>query len=132
VLAIVDATWVPWPTESAGLGSSEKFCAATTWPVRSGCVASMPLSTTATLTPSPVYPACHAAGAPIRGTLRSRFSLYLPSSQTLPPVKEPLAIRCHTVVAWFLLTRAATAPAFARRVGRTLRPCTDWTAPRSP
>jgi hypothetical protein len=70
--ARIDATWVPWPTVSVTpAGSPVKSCAPTTTPARSGCVGSYPVSSTATRTSRPVYPACQAAGAPICAALRS-------------------------------------------------------------
>ncbi len=73
---------MPWPTWSSTSVSSTFPSAsavnplvAITRPLRSGCVASYPLSRTATFTPLPVTPASQAAGAPICGTLRSRFGL---------------------------------------------------------
>ncbi len=65
VLAMVAATCVPWPCRSTTSGSSEKFSAAVIFEAMSGWVASMPVSTTATVTPVPSRPAFQASGAPI-------------------------------------------------------------------
>ena len=54
--AMVEATWVPWPTVSPASASSVKLRASATWPARSGWVASTPVSSTATVTPAPVEP----------------------------------------------------------------------------
>ncbi len=53
VPAAMDATCVPWPTTSPVVGADVKFLAAVTWPLRSGWVASTPVSRTAILTPLP-------------------------------------------------------------------------------
>jgi hypothetical protein len=82
--ATVDPTCVPCPIRSTVSGDSPKLRSACSRPARSGWVWSTPESTTPTVTPSPVYPAAHAAGAPIRGTLSSSSALRLPSSHTFP------------------------------------------------
>src|SRR5205823_6208195 len=70
VPAMIDATWVAWPTTSdVPRPSSTNVCAASTLPARSGCPASMPVSRTATTTPAPVRPRAQAAGPPICGAL---------------------------------------------------------------
>ena len=74
--AMVAATRVPWPRWSPGSGVSEKLAWPARSPARSGCVASMPLSRTATVTPAPVRPACQAAGAPIWVRLASRSAAW--------------------------------------------------------
>jgi len=73
VPATIEATWVPCPRWSVVESASEKLAEATTLPPRrSGWVASMPVSSTATLTPLPLSPADQAAGAPIWVRLGSR------------------------------------------------------------
>lgn len=52
----------------------------------------MPVSSTATSTPVPSWPAAHASGAPISGTLWSRVTLTLRSSHTFDR-PEPSAVR---------------------------------------
>jgi hypothetical protein len=79
--AMVAATCVPCPTWSRSSLPSTNVRCALTRPARSGCVLSTPESTTATRTPAPVYPAAHAAGAPIWGTLTSSATRRTPSSQ---------------------------------------------------
>ena len=78
---MVDATWVPWPTASPGSLPPVKSRTSVRCPAKSGWLASIPVSSTPTVTPVPSKPACQAAGAPICGTLRSRETLRLPSSQ---------------------------------------------------
>ena len=67
--AMVEATWVPCPWPSLTVSPATKLLAATTFPVRSAWVSSKPVSRTATFTPLPSWPARHASGAPIIGTL---------------------------------------------------------------
>ncbi len=81
--AMIEATWVPCPTVSSTLGCEEKFAVAAILPTRSGWDSSTPVSSTATLTPVPVNPACQAPGAPIRVTPGCALSFFLPSNQTL-------------------------------------------------
>ena len=54
--ATIEATWVPCPNRSVAVSDSVKFSSPTTRPARSGWVASMPLSSTATVTPDPSNP----------------------------------------------------------------------------
>ncbi len=82
VPAAMDATWVPWPKWSVASAAVEKFLDSITWVLRSGWLASTPVSRTAILTPFPWYPAAHAVGAPMSGTDVSRLALRTPSSQT--------------------------------------------------
>ena len=57
VPAMVEATWVPWPTRSRSSSSpSVKLRRRGTWPARSGWVASMPVSSTATVSAGAVEP----------------------------------------------------------------------------
>ncbi|RAO49918.1 hypothetical protein ONO86_02401 [Micromonospora noduli] len=93
VPAMVEATWVPWPTVSRASATSVKLRASATLPARSGWVASTPVSSTATDTPVPVNPAAQAVGAPICGTLWSRVTRRRPSSQirSTPPAASSLA-----------------------------------------
>jgi len=79
---MIDATCVPCPTRSSSVSLRVKFFAPTTASDRSGCVASIPVSSTATVAPAPVCPAAQASGAPICATLRSRVARTGPSSQT--------------------------------------------------
>ncbi|CAM5395543.1 hypothetical protein SMICM304S_01503 [Streptomyces microflavus] len=81
VPAAMEATWVPCPTRSRASGEPLKFRSATTRPVRSGWVASIPVSTTAIFVPVPSYERAQAAGAPICPVLRSSDALRVPSSQ---------------------------------------------------
>lgn len=81
VPAAMEATCVPWPYLSVVSGEVEKFLAAATWPLRSGWVASMPVSSTAMVTPLPSRPAFQAFGAPICWTDVSRLTSRTPSSQ---------------------------------------------------
>src|SRR5688500_15537381 len=71
VAAMVPATWVPWLLSStAGTPGVMQFAPSDGWTLssRSGCRMSMPLSMTATVTPSPVVPATLAAGPSISPT----------------------------------------------------------------
>src|SRR4051812_49241418 len=54
----------------------------------------MPVSRTATSTPSPVLPRDHTSGAPIWAVLSARAAFALPSSQTFftPPTPTPLLL----------------------------------------
>jgi hypothetical protein len=79
--ATVLATWVPWPLWSPTSGVVVKLTDSATRPARSGCVVSTPVSRTATATPVPSYPAFHASGAPISGTLTSSAAVTRRSSQ---------------------------------------------------
>ena len=81
--ATIDAVWVPWPNRSWTASPGTKLSDATTCLARSGCPASYPVSSTATLTPRPSYPAFHAAGAPICRVDWSRVAWVRPSSQIL-------------------------------------------------
>ena len=89
VPAIVEATCVPWPLTSSPTSSpgTKLDESASTRPARSGWVSSYPESSTATVTPSPVYPAAHASGAPMYGTLESSVACTLPSRwiASMPP-----------------------------------------------
>ncbi len=81
---MIDATCVPCPKwSSAPVSLPVKSRAPATASARSGCVASTPVSSTATVAPFPVWPADHASGAPICGTLRSRLTRTGASSQIL-------------------------------------------------
>ena len=81
--ATIDATCVPCPTRSPSSSSpSVKFSDATTRSARSGWVASMPVSSTATVVPEPSNPTAQACGAPTCGTLRSSDGCRSPSSHT--------------------------------------------------
>ncbi len=53
VPAMVEATWVPCPCGSVGSSSGTKLTVSWMWSARSGWVGSMPVSRTATVTPSP-------------------------------------------------------------------------------
>jgi hypothetical protein len=55
VPAAMEATCVPWPTLSSAVFVPEKIFDAITRPLRSGCRASMPVSSTAMVTPLPLY-----------------------------------------------------------------------------
>lgn len=90
--ATVDATCVPWPNLSPVPSEPEKSFSSTTWAARSGWEVSTPVSRTATFTPVPSYPAAHAAGAPICGTLRSSEALRRPSSQTFSTAPDSPAV----------------------------------------
>src|SRR5207248_2630675 len=79
---MMDATWVPCPWPSTVVPLSVKSLDAATFPWRSGWSGSRPVSRTATVTPVPSKPACHAAGAPICGTLWSSAARTLWSNQT--------------------------------------------------
>ena len=79
---IVEATCVPCPLPSSTVPFPEKSLLSLTFPARSGWSVSMPVSSTATRTPWPVRPACHAAGAPICGTLSSRLACTLAFNHT--------------------------------------------------
>jgi hypothetical protein len=50
----------------------------------------IPESSTPTVTPAPVSPSRHAAGAPICGTLTSSRGFATPSSHTFPTSGEPV------------------------------------------
>src|SRR5262249_29419900 len=105
-------TWVPCPTSSV-MPSPVKSCESVTTPDRSGWVASYPVSSTATVTPCPVNPACQAAGTPIWGLLTSSSGLALPSSQILetPAVSDrttpPAVTDFQNVATWSLGARRA-------------------------
>jgi hypothetical protein len=90
VPAMMDATCVPCPWRSTVEASSLKFPLATTLPARSGCVGSIPVSRTATVAPVPSKPVARASGTPICGTLTSRATSTLRSSQTFatPPLSR--------------------------------------------
>jgi hypothetical protein len=65
--ATIPATWVPCPYASPVTGvlpleSTVKSGPAMTWPTRPECARSTPVSTTATVTPCPVYPEVFHAG----------------------------------------------------------------------
>ncbi len=109
---MIEATWVPCPAVSVLSGSSVKFRSATWLPTRSGCSSSTPVSSTATVTPLPVSPACHAAGAPICLVLRSSARSRLPSSHTFPTAPSRSASHAPP----FLSTVPATAPTASSRV----------------
>jgi hypothetical protein len=115
VPATIEATWVPWPYRSTLSGAELKFRSATSRSARSGCVWSTPLSSTATVVPVPVYPASHAAGAPICRTLWSRSACRLPSSQirdtpaAVVRAAAPSVNASHTAVASLLAADSATA-----------------------
>ncbi len=79
---IVDATWVPCPTMSAMPSLGTKLWVSLIWVERSGWLTSTPVSSSATVTPVPSYPAAQASGAPICGTLSWRFAFTLPSSHS--------------------------------------------------
>ena len=79
---MIDATCVPCPKLSSSVSLSLKFRAPATASARSGCVTSIPVSSTATVVPAPVWPAFQASGAPICGTEWSRLARTGPSSQT--------------------------------------------------
>ncbi len=53
VPATVEATWVPCPLRSEVFSLGTKLTLSWIWSVRSGWVGSMPVSRTATVTPSP-------------------------------------------------------------------------------
>ena len=125
--ATVDATCVPWPTWSTVLPESEKSFWAISTPLRSGCVSSTPVSSTATFTSVPSYPACQAVGAPICAVLLSRVALRRPSSHTwaIPgavvracPPRRPAVVSASQTSAAPLLGAVSASP---RRAGR-LRP----------
>jgi hypothetical protein len=123
VPATVEATWVPCPSRSVVVSDSEKLAAATTWPARSGWVASMPVSRTATRTPSPVRPCAQTVGTRIWVRLGSRAVLRKRrSSQTrLTPASGPVVRRAETAVpARAAPNRAAVARGWRTAVARTL------------
>ena len=64
VPATVEATWVPWPLTSVTVSPGTKLRVSATCSARSGWVWSTPVSSTATVTPVPSRPCCHASGAP--------------------------------------------------------------------
>ena len=80
--ATVDATCVPWPLPSVTSPLPLKSLVAPIRPAKSGWLASMPVSNTATVTPLPVRLRFHAAGAPICGMLSSRLARTLPFNHT--------------------------------------------------
>ncbi|OKI15429.1 hypothetical protein A6A25_14040 [Saccharothrix sp. CB00851] len=126
--AMVAATCVPWPIRSVASGSAVKLRSAISRPARSGWSPSTPVSTTATVTPAPVYPAAQAVGAPIWAVLRSRVGRRTPSSHTLAtPGSASSADQPADAVA--LGVTAATA----RTVGRSRVTCkVDTSGARSP
>ncbi len=92
---MVAATWVPWPCGSPAAFSPVKSRWSATLPARSGWAASTPVSSTATVVPVPSYPAAHASGAPICGTLSFSTGSTLRSSQILvTPASGPAARAC--------------------------------------
>ncbi len=96
----------------------EKFRSATSRSARSGWVWSTPVSSTATVTPAPVNPASHAAGAPICGTLWSNDAVRLPSNHTflIPvPASEPTPVNpLHHPEPADFSTSTATPPTLGR------------------
>lgn len=82
--AMVDATWVPCPTLSSVLSPGTKLLDATMAPLTSGCVASMPVSRTATLLPVPSKPSAQASGARTCGTDSLSVGSIFLSSHSLP------------------------------------------------
>ncbi len=78
----VEATCVPCPLRSATSSPAMKLRLSVTRPARSGWPASTPLSSTATVTPLPVSPACQACGVPICALDSAMAAVTLPSSHT--------------------------------------------------
>ncbi len=127
--AMVEATWVPCPTMSSGFVSSVKLRDSATLPARSGWVRSTPVSSTATRTPLPVYPAAQAVGAPICGTLWSSVTRRRPSSQirSTPPAASSRAPERSALTAFqsapvSLLDATTAAPVIAGRSRVTRAP----------
>ena len=69
----------------------------------------MPVSSTATLTPEPSSPACHARGAPTAGTLTSSDARTLPSSHTFRTGASGVVRSAQAAVACFLSTFSVAA-----------------------
>ena len=80
---MVEATWVPCPLTSVTPSSGTKLSVSSICVDRSGWWTSMPVSSTATVTPAPSNPAAQASGAPICGTLSLRLASTRPSSHSL-------------------------------------------------
>ncbi len=84
----VEVTCVPWPCRSATSWPGMKLLLCAIRPARSGCPASTPLSSTATVTPLPVSPASHASGVPICALDSAMAAVTRPSSHT-PSIPAP-------------------------------------------
>ena len=134
--AMVPATWVPCPTLSLASGRvSVKSTASRIRPARSGWSAATPVSSTATVTPSPVRPAVPGGGradepgALVEQQAQARVQPHLvdparPAARgrrPAPPVIEPqkapaFCLSATTASAWMLARkRRGEAPLTASR-----------------
>ncbi len=115
VPAMVEAVCVPWPLPSSTLWPGTKLAVASTCPTRSGWSRSAPVSSTATLTPVPSRPCCHASVALICAVSVASEASTLPSSHSLPMPpdrdfgSEPGAMPFQNDVARPLSARSAFA-----------------------
>ncbi len=107
--AIVEATCVPWPM-SSWMPAGVKSFATDTTPASSGWFWSYPVSSTATVTPVPSYPACHAAGAPTIGTLWSREIFALPFNHSFPAARAFARLFQRCPASFFGTAEAARKP----------------------
>ncbi len=95
---IVPATCVPCPLTSVTASPGTKLAVPSIRPAKSGWLTSMPVSSTATLTPLPVYPAAQASGAPISGTLSFRLAFTRPSSHSFATPSPSNGLPCGATV----------------------------------